>query len=50
MACSVAQWIPTVEAFLARGAAPSEQALALAERDSPFMRWVVDWGGAVGRV
>lgn len=44
LACCVAQWIPNVEVFRKYGALPSEEALALAERDTPIMRCVFgDW-------
>lgn len=38
LACCVPQWIPTVEAFLAHGVVPSEEALHLAVQDTPIMR------------
>jgi hypothetical protein len=40
MACCVSpQFIPSVEVFLEFDVAPSEEALQLAVKDTPIMRW-----------
>jgi hypothetical protein len=38
VAVCVMQDLPTVEAFLAQGVVPSEEAVALAEKATPIMR------------